>query len=147
MTSIVLSQFIIGLKGIVFCEHGNKPRGSIHVSNVLPIWVRISFSRKSLRQGITKFLFEFRTQTQQNSGPLTLKPILFFTERSLYSVPSTTSTHFSRRLPHKLYGTDININNNFLYRDVRNLLHYICFPFRCKHNPSTSKIVNGSAFA
>jgi hypothetical protein len=37
MRFIVLSQFIIGLKGIVFCVHVNKPRGSMHVSNLLPI--------------------------------------------------------------------------------------------------------------
>ena len=40
-----LSQFIIGLKGILFREHGNKPRRPIQISNLLPISVRISLYR------------------------------------------------------------------------------------------------------
>ena len=76
MRFIGLSQFIIGVNGTICCEHVNKPRGYIYIyiyicTQSLAHLSSFLLLPEVLAPRVTQFLFEIRTQIQQNSGPLT----------------------------------------------------------------------------
>jgi hypothetical protein len=150
MRRIWLNLFIMGQNGVLFCEHGKKPGGSIQGSNLVTIWDCITFWRNSLHQEPASSFSSFGTQTQPNGGPLAENWCYFSTDdvctlllplRQYISIGA-----IQKRIKYNLTCTDTTINNRFTSSNLRDPLHSICFSFHCEYNPSTSNTVNWSEF-